>query len=139
MPAAAAATAETAARFTGMFSGDPESVRDVRHAVAACLRDHPALVDDATLIASELATNAILHSRSAGGFFTVKVTVSAGWCWIECTDDGGPWVLRGSAQADRMHGLGLAEGIAGMHNLDIEGDDDGRTVWVRLALRGTDG
>jgi anti-sigma regulatory factor (Ser/Thr protein kinase) len=130
----AAATAETAARFTGMFTGEPESVRDVRHAVAACLRDHAALVDDATLIASELATNAIVHSRSAGGFFTVKVTISAGWCWIECTDDGGPWTLRGPGHADRMHGLGLVEGIAGMHNLDIEGDDDGRTIWVRLAL-----
>jgi anti-sigma regulatory factor (Ser/Thr protein kinase) len=129
----AAATAE-AARFTGMFTGEPESVRHVRHAVAAHLRDHPALVDDATLIASELATNAILHSRSAGGFFTVKVTISAGWCWIECTDDGGPWVSRGREQADRMHGLGLVEGIAGMHNIDIEGDDDGRTIWVRLAL-----
>jgi anti-sigma regulatory factor (Ser/Thr protein kinase) len=130
----AAATAETAARFTGMFTGEPESVRDVRHAVAACLRDHPALVDDATLIASELATNAVLHSHSAGGFFTVKVTISAGWCWIECTDDGGPWVLRGPGLADRMHGLALAETIAGQNNLDIEGDDDGRTIWVRLPL-----
>jgi two-component sensor histidine kinase len=121
-----------------MFAGHPESVRDVRHAVAAHLAGRPALVDDATLIASELATNAILHSRSVGGFFTVKVTVSAGWCWIECTDDGGPWVLRGPAQADRMHGLGLVEGIAGLHNVDIEGDDDGRTVWVRLPLRDSD-
>ena len=129
----AAATAE-AARFTGMFTGEPESVRDVRHAVAAHLLDHPAVVDDAVLIASELATNAIVHSRSAGGFFTVKVWLSAGYLWIECTDDGGPWVLRGRKQADRMHGLGLVEGIAGLHNLDIEGDDDGRTIWVRLPL-----
>lgn len=116
-----------------MFTGVPESVRDVRHAVAAHLRDHPAVVDDAVLVASELATNAVLHSRSAGGFYTVKVWVSAGWLWIECTDDGGPWVLRG--QADRMHGLGLVEGIAGMHNLDIEGGDGGRTIWVRLDAR----
>ena len=124
----------TAARFTGMFTGVPESVRDVRHAIAAHLADHPALVDDAVLIASELATNAIVHSRSAHGFFTVSVTISGSWCWIECTDDGGPWKVRAAANADRMHGLGLVEGIAGMHNLDIEGDDDGRTIWVRLAL-----
>jgi serine/threonine-protein kinase RsbW len=127
-------TATATARFAGMFAGHPESVRDVRHAVAAHLAGHPALIDDATLIVSELATNAILHSRSAGGFFTVRVTVSAGWCWIECTDDGGPWVPRG--HADRMHGLGLVEGIAGL--MDIEGDDGGRTVCVRLALRGSD-
>ena len=133
----AAVTAE-AARFTGMFTGAPESVRDVRHAVAAHLQDHPALVDDATLIVSELATNAILHSRSAGGFFTVRVTISGGYCRIECTDDGGPWALRGPGQADRMHGLGLVEGIAGLHNVDIEGDESGRTVWARLALRGSD-
>jgi two-component sensor histidine kinase len=127
------ATAE-AARFTGMFTGEPESVRDVRHAVAAHLQDHPALVDDAVLVASELATNAIVHSRSAGGFFTVRITVSAGWCWIEVTDDGGPWTLRGPGLADRMHGLGLVESIAGQGNMDLEGDHDGRTVWVRLAL-----
>jgi anti-sigma regulatory factor (Ser/Thr protein kinase) len=120
-----------------MFTGHPESVRDVRHAVAAHLAGRPALIDDAVLVASELATNAILHSRSAGGWFTIRVTVSAGWCWIECTDDGGPW-NQSTAQADRMHGLGLVEGITGQNNMDIEGDGHGRTVRVRLALRGSD-
>jgi hypothetical protein len=46
--------------------------------------------------------------------------------------------LRGPGQADRMHGLGLVEGIAGLHNVDIEGDESGRTVWARLARRGSD-
>jgi len=118
-----------------MFSGRAESVRDVRHAVASHLQDHPALVDDAALIASELATNAILHSRSAGGFFTVKVTISAGYCWIEVTDDGGHWAAE-SPDVIRPHGLAIVEALAGMGNWGIDGDETGRVAWARL---GSDG
>jgi hypothetical protein len=79
----------TATRFTGTYPGRPEQVRDARRAVArhlaGCLR-----ADDATLVVSELASNAILHSASRGEFFTVRVapggagntmTDRTAWTW----------------------------------------------------------
>lgn len=129
----AAAMAETAARFTGMFTGEPESVQQARHAVAAHLSDYPALVDDATLIVSELATNAVLHSRSAGGFFTVRVTISAGYLRVEVEDLGGHWAA-GDPDVIRPHGLAIVEALTGMGNWGIEGDETGRVAWARLGI-----
>ena len=126
------ATAE-AARYVGMFAGVPESVRDVRHAVAAHLSDYPALVDDATLIVSELATNAVLHSRSAGGFFTVRVTISGGYLRVEVEDLGGHWAA-GPPDVIRPHGLSIVEALAEMGNWGIEGDETGRVAWARLGI-----
>lgn len=63
----------TATRFTGMYPGRPDQVRDARRAVARHLAGCPAL-DDAVLITSELASNAVLHSASRGEFFTVRAS-----------------------------------------------------------------
>jgi hypothetical protein len=62
----------TAATYTGTFHGRAEEVRRVRHQVARHLGDCPA-ADDAVLVASEFAANSILHSRSRGQQFTIRV------------------------------------------------------------------
>ena len=60
------------------------------------------------LLASELATNAILHSRSGhpGRVFTVRATLYPGdYAWVEVIDQGGAWT---ADELDDEHGRGLA-------------------------------
>src|ERR1700758_3692537 len=49
--------------------------------------------DDALLCVSELATNAVLHSRSGrpGGRFTVCAATRPGRVRVAVADEGGPW------------------------------------------------
>jgi anti-sigma regulatory factor (Ser/Thr protein kinase) len=56
------------------------------------------------LLASELAANAVTHSRSGhpGGVFTVRATLYHGdYAWVEVIDQGGVWVASGH---DDEHG-----------------------------------
>jgi anti-sigma regulatory factor (Ser/Thr protein kinase) len=63
------------------FAGRAESVREVRGFVTRVLAGCPR-ADDAVLCASELATNALMHSASgqAGGCFTVQLQVCGQVC-----------------------------------------------------------
>ena len=87
-------------------------------------------------MASELSTNAIVHSRSGlpGGVFTVRAEVHPGdFAWLEVEDQGGPWMEH---EADEEHGRGLAivKTLAGDGNWTVEnGTTPGtRVVWVWL-------
>lgn len=89
--------------------------------------------DDVVLCASELATNAVRHSRSGlrGGTFTVRVTVAHGVSVrVDVEDDGGPWAPA-LADPDRHHGLDIVGAVAS--ELAIAGDDHGRTVSAVLS------
>ena len=59
------------------YPGRLDQVHRVRHAVARYLAGCPA-ADEAVLIVSELAANAIVHSASRGAFFTVRAELHAG-------------------------------------------------------------
>jgi anti-sigma regulatory factor (Ser/Thr protein kinase) len=103
----------------------------VRRVVAAWLAGCPA-ADDAVLIASELATNAILHSLSRGRSFTVRCHVFPGYLLIEVEDLGGPWRPR---KHDRPHGLDVIEGLAGAGNWGRgPADGEGTIAWARLGI-----
>ncbi len=59
-------------RHTGTYPAEPAQVRQARAALAGWLRGWP-LANEAILIASEFATNAVLHSASrGGGAFTLR-------------------------------------------------------------------
>ncbi|MGW7480287.1 ATP-binding protein [Nonomuraea muscovyensis] len=116
--------------------GLPSQVSRVRRLVTAALgRDHP-LYDDCVLLASELATNAILHSRSgAGGWFTVAVHASgeAVRVWVaDAGSDEPPCVCRtGSRTATSGRGLPLLEALSDRWGLSRSGG--ATTVWFELA------
>jgi serine/threonine-protein kinase RsbW len=110
------------------FPGLPESIRDARRQMAAVVAGIP-VADDVVLCLSEVATNAVVHSRSGrpGGEFAVSVDVLAGALLVlAVADQGGPWTGR---EADTYpHGLEIARGLA--LTVQVEGDADGRTVRV---------
>lgn len=71
--------------------GLPAMVQAARRGVRALLEESDcARIGDAELIVSELASNAVLHSRSAGagGSFTVTLEVKPGWARLEVADAG---------------------------------------------------
>jgi serine/threonine-protein kinase RsbW len=127
-----AAAAETATRYQRTFHGRADQVSQVRRDIARHLAGCPA-ADDAVLIASELAANAVTHSANAGEFFTVRCETYPDYVWLEVEDLGGPWQLR--QPDDRPHGLDLIGALAGPDNWGTDTTSDGdRIVWARLDL-----
>lgn len=132
-PSAPAVSAAAGPAYVWSYPGKLEQVRLVRAALAPLLTGCPAR-DDILLLSSELAANAALHSNSAapGGRFTVRADIRPGdYLRIEVEDQGGAWAGRG--QDERPHGLDLVQALAGSGNWGIDGNDEGRTAWVRLA------
>jgi anti-sigma regulatory factor (Ser/Thr protein kinase) len=118
-------------RYTGTYPADPDQVRHARAALAALLDGCP-LAADAILIASEFATNSVVHSASRdGGEFTLRAEVHQDQVRIEVEDAGGPW-HDGPRDDDRPHGLDVVTAIAHPGNWGIDGDTRGRTAWARL-------
>ncbi|MFI9099523.1 ATP-binding protein [Streptomyces fildesensis] len=120
------------------FPGTPAHVSTARRYVTQFLADpgYRHVIDDAVLLVSELASNAILHTRSGDplGGFTVELGFSADTVRIAVHDQGSrevPRVLHGNGEGGR--GLGLVEVLAA--DWGITGGPAGRTVWFELTLR----
>lgn len=121
-----------AIRFTRTFPGRADQVSQARHEVARHLAACKCPVTaDAILVVSELASNAVLHSDSQKGFFTVRTTLFPGYLQIECEDLGGQWNPCPS-DPDRPHGLDMVEALTGADGWGINGGSPGRVVWARL-------
>ncbi len=123
----------------GIFAGTHDQVSAVRRFARAELGDHPAL-DEAVLVASELATNAITHSASGhdGGMFMVHLTaISADHVAILVTDQGGhgePRAQHAGPDAESGRGLDIVTTIA---SLFIPfGDDTMRTIVAVVSPNG---
>lgn len=108
-----------------------------RRAARALLADSPR-VDDAELIVSELASNAILHTRSAleGGAFRVVVERKAGWTRIEVHDDG-PLPRQRDVQQDGENGRGWQLVAALAARWGHDGDPAGACTWAELDWKET--
>ena len=127
------AAAEAATGYAGTFPGSADQVQRARRAVAHYLHGCP-VTDDAVLIVSEFCSNAVLHSASKGGFFTVRAEIFPGYLWLEVEDLGGHWNFK-PRDAARPHGLDVVEALAGPDNWGVDGDRAGRVVWARLDLK----
>jgi anti-sigma regulatory factor (Ser/Thr protein kinase) len=124
-----------AMQFHRSYPGRDDQVRQVRADLAAIVEGFP-LADDFILLASEVVTNAIVHSRSGlpGGLFTVRAEVRPGdFAWLEVGDQGGPWIEQAPGD-DHGRGLALVAALAGDGNWTVEdGSTPGtRVVWVWL-------
>jgi serine/threonine-protein kinase RsbW len=127
------------------FPGVKESVPEARAWVRRELEEHKVPerpLEDALLVSSELVTNSILHSRSAGPDSTVCVRLRLGvtTLWLEVTDSGGvhePKIRRnGHPQplAESGHGLTLVDHYT--TRWWTIGDTRGRTVGAEIVLDG---
>jgi anti-sigma regulatory factor (Ser/Thr protein kinase) len=119
---------------TRIFDGSPQEVHNVRVYVAQFVDGCP-VAEDAVSLSSELATNAVLHSKSgAGGTFSVSVLVESGLVRVEVHDLGSattPSVRRSRQPSVSGAGLRIVETLADRWGFD--GDQNGRTVWFEMA------
>jgi anti-sigma regulatory factor (Ser/Thr protein kinase) len=119
----------------GRFPARPESVTAARRLVVDALvaagahelPDERALLDDARLLVSELATNAVTH---AGTEFSVTVHVAPDALHVEVEDDGAgvPELQSGSAE----HGWGLRLVADAASAWGCRALDGGKVVWFRI-------
>ncbi|MFF6785519.1 ATP-binding protein [Streptomyces sp. NPDC012510] len=116
------------------FPGLPDQVAEARHFVAALLQER-SVADDAVLIVSELATNAVRHtlSGSAGGWFLVVVAFREDCVRLEVVDQGGDRapLMRDAASQD-LGGRGLVLVSACAKDWGVKDLPNGRAVWADL-------
>jgi anti-sigma regulatory factor (Ser/Thr protein kinase) len=118
-------------RHTETDPAEPRQVGVARAGLAGWL-DGFTRKDKAILVASEFATNAVLHSASRdGGAFILRAEVGQDRLRIEVEDGGGPWRDR-LLDDGRPHGFDVVAAIAGLENWGIDGDDRGRVAWATL-------
>jgi anti-sigma regulatory factor (Ser/Thr protein kinase) len=115
-------------QYAATFIGSPAQVGRVRAKMRAWLDGCP-VIEEAVLIASEFASNAVLHSASRGEVFTVRTELFPGYCWVEVEDLGGPWHPR--QQDGRPHGLDLVTALVG-ESWGVETAAGCRVVWARV-------
>jgi serine/threonine-protein kinase RsbW len=122
--------------FQRFYCGAASEVRQVRADLAVVAAGCP-IADELILLASELATNAIVHTRSGdpGATFSVRAELRHGeYARIEVEDLGGGW--SNDADVDDEHGRGLAivGAIVGDGNWGIGagGTPESSVVWARV-------
>ncbi|AKN70666.1 hypothetical protein QR97_13310 [Streptomyces sp. PBH53] len=121
-------------KWCRVFPGLPEEVPHARHFVASLLADRGP-VEDALLVVSELATNALRHTRSGvvGGWFLVVVGLGDDLVRIQVVDQGGdrvPHLCPATSHEEGGRGLRLIDALVKNWGYTIL--PDGRSVWAEL-------
>ncbi|HSZ41530.1 MAG TPA: ATP-binding protein [Trebonia sp.] len=116
--------------------GSPEQVSSARAFIGRALSRQPRIDSDAaTLLTSELVTNAIQHTKSGepGGSVTVVAIGIPGGVLVEVVDDGssGTPIVKGDLYAAEGHGLYLVQQLATQWG--YLRDAAGTTVWFHLS------
>jgi anti-sigma regulatory factor (Ser/Thr protein kinase) len=118
----------------------PSSVGLARHRLGADLRAHgvhEAAVCDATLVLSELLSNAVRHARPLPGTrVRVSWKLNGGTLELAVSDGGGPThphAARHSLSSPGGRGLSIADHLS--CRWGVRRDYRGTTVWAVLATR----
>ena len=134
-PAGASGAGQPGAVRTFAFSRDAPAV--ARHFTVGTLHDWGAgdIADDAALVVTELAANAIVHAHSA---FTILLSARGDLVRISVRDASplpgtpGTASAAGAALAPApLHGLGAVDALASRWGVESLGTA-GKTVWVEL-------
>jgi anti-sigma regulatory factor (Ser/Thr protein kinase) len=125
--------AATGSTETRVFVATPPAVRAVRHLVTETLLawGQEALVPDATLLVSELATNAMRHAASP---FRASITRSDATVRIAVEDLGSSEPRLRPADLERLGGRGVALVDAMSLSWGCEPAAGGKVVWCELPL-----
>lgn len=112
--------------YRGVTGEVPRARKDILRVLNGC----PGAPEIAVCL-SEIATNAVTHSRSGvpGGHFAVTVDLIHGQLVkVTVTDDGGSWAGRmPDPDISYGHGLEVVRDLSA--GMAIEGDDARRMVW----------
>jgi hypothetical protein len=123
-------------RWRRVFRGDERQLGVMRRWLTSLLPAGPAR-DDVTLVATELASNAICHTASGrGGCFTVEITWWPSAVRVGVTDCGGPAQPQVVQDPPDEHGRGLL--LVSLLSLRTGtcGDHQGRLVWADIRWDG---
>jgi serine/threonine-protein kinase RsbW len=123
------------------FPGEAEAVGLAREFVAGVLgREWPGL-DDALLLVSEIASNAVRHTASGegGGWFDVLVSLAGQTARVEIADRGSSSEPHISGDDGGGLGADVLTGGRGLRIVDAladgwghRGDELGRVVWFEI-------
>jgi anti-sigma regulatory factor (Ser/Thr protein kinase) len=118
---------------TRIFIATPPAVRAVRHLVVDTLRawGQDALVPDAALLVSELATNAVRHASSP---FRASVSRGNGTVRIAVEDLGTSEPHLRPADLERLGGRGVALVDAMSLSWGVDPAPVGKVVWCELPM-----
>jgi len=112
----------------------PDSVPAARVFLARLLDGwgiEDSVIEDASLLASELMTNAVRHGR---GIVRLRIEAEDGLLHVAVHDDldEPPVVSHVSPSSPGGRGLWIVESIAHDWGTDVDGDAAGKTVWFEL-------
>ena len=120
--------------YDRLFVATPTALRDVRRFVRDALAPwgDDELVDNAEIIASELATNAVKHARSP---FRVALARSADTIRVSVRDASFAPPVRLTPDGLLVGGRGVQLVAALARDWGTHDEADGKTVWAELAPR----
>jgi anti-sigma regulatory factor (Ser/Thr protein kinase) len=116
---------------TQIFRPEPLEVRHAREFVVSLLSDADLPTERAELVASELATNAVLHGRTD---FRLEVDRDVDSVRIACFDSGGGWPCRRPPAGDGPSGRGLRIVDHMAERWGVTWTDPGKVVWAELSM-----
>lgn len=113
------------------FPADPRCVAEARHHALEALAELPRVAEIASLLVSELATNALRHTR---GGFQLVVDLTPAHVRIEVHDTSPTAPLPRRPDADEGGGRGLLIVGSLADAWGVERWPDGKAVWFELSL-----
>jgi anti-sigma regulatory factor (Ser/Thr protein kinase) len=112
------------------YPPQPQSVRAARRALSSVLQERGLDVHDATLLVSELASNAVEHARTP---FVVTVRIGSA-LRVEVADESDllPVITNPRAHSERGRGLAVVRAMSSRWG--VEFCRTGKAVWFELPL-----